>query len=286
MVGDGNVGYQMKNCQDLEPLLTPYVDGEATADQRAAIEAHLATCPSCRDCADAEAHARDMVKACRDQLVTPAPARLHQKCAQLAREEAAAAAASAPAIGVSAPSSPRASERLAPPVWRRWAPVSLLATAALVVVGVFAYSALSSRGTALAAQLARDHIRCTGIVGDRAPADPVAQREGWVKRLGWSVDIPTFSSGDELQFVQLRRCAHDKNVTMAHILYRRHGRLLSLFVMPEHEPDRSELTVAGERTVIWSQGGRTYAVVGATSSAELQELADRFSRVLPETAAR
>jgi anti-sigma factor RsiW len=275
----------MKNCQDLEPLLTPYVDGEATADQRAAIEAHLAVCPSCRDCADAEAHGRDLLKARRDQLVTPAPARLHQKCAQLARQEAPGATASAPgATGSAAP--PHASERPAPPVWRRWAPVSLLATAALVVVGVFAYSALSNRGTALAAQLARDHIRCTGIVGDRAPVDPVVQRENWTKRLGWSVDVPTFSSGDDLQFVQLRRCAHDKNVTMAHILYRRHGRLLSLFVMPEQEPDHSELSIAGERTVIWSQGGRTYAVVGASSSAELQELADRFSRVLPEAAAR
>jgi len=75
----------MKNCQDLEPLLTPYVDGEATADQRAAIEGHLAACPTCREFADAEAHARELVKQCRAQLITPAPASLHQKCADLAR---------------------------------------------------------------------------------------------------------------------------------------------------------------------------------------------------------
>ena len=274
----------MSSCQDLEPLFTPYVDGEATAEQRAAIEAHLAACPSCQACADAEAHARELLQRRREQLFTPAPVRLHQKCADLARQEAAAAAAAG---------QPRAAEASAgsqrpAALWRRgWAPLSMLATAALVVIGVLAYGTLTGRGTALAAQLARDHIRCTGIVGGRAPADPQQQQKNWQQRLGWTVDVPTFAAGDDLQFVQLRRCLHDKNVNMAHILYRRQGRLLSLFVMPEPEPDHQELVVAGERTLIWKQGGRTYAVVGANSSAELQELADRFSRVLPaQTAAR
>ncbi len=266
MVGDGP---KMTTCEDLEPLLTPYVDGEATAEQRAAIEAHLAGCPSCREYADAEAHGRELLRACRDELVTPAPVRLHQKCADLVRQEADASKAAAARVVESA-------TRRA---WRRWAPVSLIATVALVVIGVFTYSAF--RGTALAAQLAADHIRCAGIVGDRAPADPVLSQANWKKRLGWWVDVPRFKPGDELQFVQLRRCFHDRGVVMAHVVYRRNGRLLSLFVMPESEPTHRELLVSGERTVIWSQGGRTYAVVGADSSAELQELADRFSRVLP-----
>lgn len=261
----------MTTCQDLEPLFTPYVDGEATADQRAAIEAHLAACPSCRACADAEARARELLKSCRDQLVTPAPARLHQKCAEIAQPPAAAA--------TSAPATP-----VAPAFWRRRWVLSLAATAALVVAGVFVYGTFITPSTALAAQLAHDHIRCTGIVGNRPPSDLKAQEASWTQRLGWSVDVPTFA-GDDLQFVQLRRCLHDKNVTMAHILYRRQGRLLSLFVMPEPEPDHDELTIEGQRTVIWKQGGRTYAVVGANSSAELMELAERFSRMLPAQAA-
>jgi anti-sigma factor RsiW len=303
----------MKTCQDLEPLFTPYVDGEATAEQRAAIEAHLAACSTCREFADAETHARELVTSCREQLITPAPARLHQKCADLARQQAATASNSvqagsnsvqagsasgqAGALSVQAAALSgqagavsgrpvhvsRPSGRHARAGWRRWAPLSLLATAALVIIGVFL---LSGDRTALAAQLAKDHVSCVGKVGDRAPADPEAQKTVWKQRLGWTVDVPTFSQADDLQFVQLRRCLHDRDVTMAHILYRRHGRLLSLYVMPEPEPNHPELEVAGERTVIWSQGGRTYAVVGANSSAELHELADRFSRVLPDTAAR
>src|SRR5262249_28235128 len=160
MIGDGP---KMTKCEDLEPLLTPYVDGEATAEQRAAIEAHFAGCPSCREYADAEAHARELLRACRDRLVTPAPVRLHQKCADLVRQEQSAAQsapqAAAPPALPRALTVPSAGRRALP--WLRWAPVSLLATAALVVIGIFAYSAY--RGTALAAQLAADHIYCTGI---------------------------------------------------------------------------------------------------------------------------
>jgi anti-sigma factor RsiW len=275
----------MSNCQDLEPLLTPYVDGEATAEQRAAIEAHLAACASCRDCAEAEKHARELVHACKAQLLTPAPARLHRKCAELADQSRVAATTTA--VAVASGAAPRAASstadasRPALPIWRRWAPMSLVATVALVVAGVFGYSLLSNRGTALAAQLASDHIRCVGIVGDRAPADPATSQTNWKQRAGWTVDVPTFPPGDELQFVQLRRCLHGEGILMGHILYRRRGRLVSLFVMPEREPSHREIVIRGQRTVIWSQGGRTYAVVGANSSDELQELADRFSRALP-----
>jgi anti-sigma factor RsiW len=276
----------MTTCQDLEPLFAPYVDGEATADQRAAIEEHLVRCPSCRACAEAEAQAREMITARRDRLLTPAPARLHQKCAALAQQqvlEAQAAARTSGAAGARSVTPPAAGlARQAPPLWRRhWAPLSLAATVMLVVAAVFAYSSFTNRGTALAAQLAADHVRCTGIVGDHAPGDAAASKATWKQRLGWPVEVPTFGASDDLQFVQLRRCLHDHDVNMAHILYRRRGRLLSLFVMPEHEPDHDALMVQGQRTVIWSQGGRTYAVVGANSPAELQELADRFSRALP-----
>src|SRR5437588_10753711 len=36
------------NCTEIRPLLSAYYDGEATPDERAQIERHLATCPDCR----------------------------------------------------------------------------------------------------------------------------------------------------------------------------------------------------------------------------------------------
>ena len=38
----------MKNCQDIQPELSAYVDGELTPPQRVEIEAHVASCPRCQ----------------------------------------------------------------------------------------------------------------------------------------------------------------------------------------------------------------------------------------------
>ncbi len=164
--------------------------------------------------------------------------------------------------------------------WWRWAPISVAATVLLVIGAVFAYSVFSPRGTALAADLVADHVRCATIVGNRAPADPSASATAWQTRRGWFVKVPVFAAADNLQFVQLRRCFHGQRVEMAHVVYRRDGRLLSLFIMPEEEPTRRGMDVSGQRVSTWSQGGRSYAVVGANSSDELQELVDRFQHAL------
>ena len=76
------------DCKDLEALVTPYVDGEVTPAQCAAIEAHLSACPDCRRCADAESKGRAVVRRCRDTLRAPAPASLHAKCRKLAADHA------------------------------------------------------------------------------------------------------------------------------------------------------------------------------------------------------
>ena len=38
----------MPSCREIDPLFAPYIDGEATADQRAIVDAHLVACPKCR----------------------------------------------------------------------------------------------------------------------------------------------------------------------------------------------------------------------------------------------
>ena len=34
----------MPSCREIDPLFVPYIDGEATADQRAMVDAHLRAC--------------------------------------------------------------------------------------------------------------------------------------------------------------------------------------------------------------------------------------------------
>ena len=60
--------------------------------------------------------------------------------------------------------------------------------------------------------------------------------------------------------------------SVAHALYRHGGRLVSLFIFPgRRQPRRANLEIMGQRELIWSQGGRSYAVVGRR-----RRRADRF----------
>ena len=44
----------MKNCAEIDRLMTPYVDDEVDTRTRRAVQAHLVDCPPCRERADAE----------------------------------------------------------------------------------------------------------------------------------------------------------------------------------------------------------------------------------------
>ena len=59
---------------------------------------------------------------------------------------------------------------------------------------------------------------------------------------------------------------------MAHALYRRGDQLVSLYIVPRDVPNEGVQEIMGERTAIWTQADRTYAVVGAGSQAELDAL--------------
>src|SRR5512141_1270372 len=105
----------MSKCRDLEPLLASYVDGEAPADQRAAVDAHIERCPPCRARVAGERAAVDVLRARRDALRTCASDALRARCAAHRRR--------APIAGVLAR--------------RPWIPLSLAATVLLAVAGVF-----------------------------------------------------------------------------------------------------------------------------------------------------
>jgi len=68
----------MPSCREFDALVTPYIDGEATAAERAVVESHLAACPPCRHRAAAETAARETLRA---RLCRPcAPDQLRARC--------------------------------------------------------------------------------------------------------------------------------------------------------------------------------------------------------------
>lgn len=317
----------MKSCRDFDSLVTPYVDGEATPDECAAIEAHLSACPPCRRRADAEAGARMVVRRCRDSLRESAPASLHAACRTLASQMTAAegpgsaqpawldataradatslsgigpgtaagvgtataagigsghaagagagVASGIAAVAPDAPPAPPRSANAAPRTWRVWLP--LAATVLLAIAGVVAFGLVSERSTALAQQVVTDHLRCVKLTLGKPPADRIQMAERWQKSRGWFIALPASSPNDDVEFIALRRCLHGGG-EMAHALYRHQGRLVSLFIFPDDGRWGAKREIMGQRATIWSQHGRTYAVVDDGSPADVERLVAFFAR--------
>jgi anti-sigma factor RsiW len=50
-------------CQELDPLVTPFIDGECSDSERSALVAHLQICQACRRRVDAESTAKQVLHA-------------------------------------------------------------------------------------------------------------------------------------------------------------------------------------------------------------------------------
>jgi anti-sigma factor RsiW len=252
----------MADCSNLEPLFTPYVDGEASDADRAAIDAHVRACSPCRDRLLAERAARDAIVTCRDNLRCHASSELKKRCE-------ATRTVHAP------PARPAASGRT---MLRRvaWVPVSLAATLLLAVGGVFLYG-LRGGSEALAAQLVADHVKCFEFSPEPTILpDPRAMARDWLALRGWVLQVPESASAEHLQFMGLRRCLSTEGLT-AHIMYKWNGQPLSVFVL---NSDRKHIGPVphlverfGQEAIMWSRGGRTYAVVARGRPTDVEHVA-------------
>jgi anti-sigma factor RsiW len=231
----------MKSCRDVEQLMTPYVDGEAGAGDRAAIEGHINRCGRCRDLVSVERAARDVVQARRDEIRETAPTALHSKCAAHAAWQ-------------------RRRGRVAPLI-RRWVPLSVAATLLLAVAAVFTLG-LNNKVQALAFQMTLDHVKCSRFAHSLAAIDPVSAGQQWAATYGWPLRVPASSSSTGLELRAVRRCAVTDG-RVAHVIYEWQGEPLSLYVLPEKVVGEPEQVVErfSHESVVWSQNGRTYVVL-------------------------
>jgi len=240
----------MKSCRDVEQLMTPYVDGEAAADDRAAVEGHLNRCGRCRDLVSVERAAHDVVTARRDDLREAAPAALHSKCAAHAAWN-------------------RSSRRVAPFI-RRWAPLSVAATLILAVAAVFTLG-LNNKVQALAVQMTLDHVKCSRFARTPTTVDAAAAGQQWAATYGWPLRVPASSSSTGLELRAVRRCAVTDG-RVAHLIYEWQGEPLSLYVLPEKVVGEPEQVVErfAHDSVVWSQNGRTYVVLAHARRQDLE----------------
>jgi anti-sigma factor RsiW len=251
----------MKECREVEPLKAPYVDGEAGAGERSAVDSHLARCGRCRDEVANERAARDVLVARRAELRASAPEHLKARCAAHATHEATAV------------SPPRARDAATPirpplPIYRRWVPMSLAATLVLAIAGVFGFG-LTEKSQALAFQMTIDHVKCARFAGPAGHVDAGVEEQRWAATYGWPLRVPRSKSEatpeSPIRLRGLRRCVVTDG-RVAHLIYDWDGQPVSVYVLPSDQLDRAaEVERFGHDAIMWSQNGRTYVVLARSN---------------------
>jgi anti-sigma factor (TIGR02949 family) len=246
----------MANCRDVCDLLTPYLDSEIEAADRAAVEGHLRACPPCARRAAAEGAARKVVMVRAASLAVAAPESLRRRCDAMAPK------------------------RLAAPRWAvsgwRVRSLSAVSLAVVVIAAGVAYGVAVHSPTLLAAELAMDHVKCFALFEPRVgEADPAAVATQLQADYGWRLAIPAGLPREHLRLLGARRCVSTDG-QVAHVLYRHGAHALSLFMMPGTAREPARVALAGHVARIWSSGATTLILVGSETDAEIQPVAAYF----------
>jgi anti-sigma factor RsiW len=251
----------MHNCQTIDPLVTPYVDGEISADDRARVDAHLRVCAPCHSRVSAERAVRVLLDARKPVLHgESAPPALRDSCARLAEHAAESRFSGASEMTASAPPA-------------RWAPLALAASLVLVVSGAFLYQLTEHSSTVLAAELAADHVKCFAMNELLAThQDTAVVERSMALGFGWPARLPQQPERMRLELVGARPCLYGEG-RVAHIMYRYEGRPVSLFMLPDAVRTEEVIKVLGHQCAIWSEGDRTFVLVAREARSDVQRIA-------------
>jgi anti-sigma factor RsiW len=257
----------MADCREIEEHLAAYVDGEAGAAERRAVDVHLQRCSPCRTRVSAESAARDVLTSRQRTLRGAAPDALRTRCAA---QRALAATGSRPAAR------------------RVLLPLSLAATLILATSAVFLFGIGTSVET-YAAQLAVDHVKCVQFPPTSAAVNPTALGRSWEDANGWRLTLTPAADPDRLELVGIRRCGSTRG-RVAHLFYRWRGEPVSVYVLNSvvdgspHAGDgghgHASVIKLGERALIWTGKGRTYAVVARARTPDLEQVAALVRRTI------
>jgi anti-sigma factor RsiW len=264
----------------VDPLVTPYVDGELAEADCARLDAHVRRCAPCQERLSAEQAVRALLRdertaLCRDR----APLALVARC----REDAAARAAGVPLL----------TERTSPAAGvfaalrrQRLAPLAAAATIVIAAgIGII-YQATSASVRVLAAELTADHVKCalmnrvlgTGDdheAGAPAGADAAAVERWLGSTFSWDARLPDQPEQAGLELVGSRQCLYGQG-TAAHIMYRdiRHqGEMVSVFMIPGQTRTEALVAALGHEASVWSDGSRTFVLLAREPREDVQRLA-------------
>ncbi|HJZ70376.1 MAG TPA: zf-HC2 domain-containing protein [Vicinamibacterales bacterium] len=290
----------MHNCDALDSLVTPFIDGELPDPDRRAVEEHLRACPPCHSRVSAERAVHDLLRARRDTLCrTEAPDALHLRCAALVHESIAPRTGKATAENAAShfsrnqnlepgtktlrtenprtenPRTPNPELRTPNPVFfpRRFAPLAMAASLVIVVGGAFVYQATDKSARVMAAELVADHAKCFALnsaLGTFQSASVVEQNMG--AAFNWNFHLPKEPVREGLELVGARLCMYGKG-KIAHIMYRHQGSPVSVFMLPKTMRTQEFVEVLGHEAAIWCADNRTFVVVAGEPRPNVEQIA-------------
>jgi anti-sigma factor RsiW len=258
----------MPDCHSIDPLVTPYVDGELADADRVRVDQHLHRCPPCHARVAAERAVRDLIRERRRQLEREcAPPALRTTCAALAAQTGPRDAW---------PGGGRAPVRTVD-IARRWtATLAGLAAAAVLVLfvgGAFLYRLTDSSARVMAAELTADHVKCFAMNGVVRPNDePSAVQSAMLSLFGWPVRLPDPAAYAGLELVGARPCLYGEG-RVAHLMYRHHGTPVSVFMLPGTVRPEEVVEVMGHEAAVWSSGSRTFVLIAREPRDDVQQIA-------------
>ena len=161
-------------------------------------------------------------------------------------------------------------------------PISSLSFIAVLVViggGVSVYALTRFSPTVLAAQLTLDHEKCFALHGGSDPIDARAAERQFARDHEWRLQLPYTAPADGLELVGVRQCFCGEG-SAVHVMYRYHGKPLSLYVLHDITHASASAEAFGHDARIWSKDGSTYVLLGRESDAALEDLAAELNEGL------
>lgn len=248
----------MSSCTSIDPLVTPYVDGEIPSRDRQLVDQHLHVCARCRSRVEAERAVTGLLRARRSELrAHGAPAGLRARCLP----------SSASAVVPFTAQVPKRS-------WRERLPrLAIAATLVVALGGVATYRATLGATEAIAAELAADHVKCFLMNGVLGTHDTREESEAFLRSaFDWHAELPNDPHKASMELVGSRWCLYEHG-KIAHVMYKHRGVPVSIFMLPGTARVRTLTHVLGHEAVVWADGERTFVLVAKAPPAEVQEVA-------------
>jgi anti-sigma factor RsiW len=249
----------MSDCASIDPFITPYVDGDIGVSERRLVDDHMRVCAPCHSRVSAERAVHELIRTRRTALACDtASARLRDRCAAM-RSTGASADGSTASVHA----------------WRkRFVPLAV-AAGAVLVAGAASVYLLTERSTkVLAAELTADHVKCFGM-SSLLPvnADPDSAERTMASTFGWHMPLADAAAAAGMELLGARVCLYGRGLA-AHLMYRRNGQPVSVFMIPKSSRAQEVVDVMGHEAAIWSTGGRTFVLVARAPEDRADAAAD------------